>query len=1088
MVAFSWSGNKLNLLFLLLDLQEEREASVQELLRICRQLKTATNQQSLLNVTGSQLNGILHLDGIEHMDENTLVTNIALKDLVKECSQLVNRTLDERLQYEANIGELCINLSMKDQEIEYLNAKVVEFSVSDEAVRSYANSIEESMKISSEKERDMEGTLDRMLASLNSVLNQQDLIENSLFDKKLHVERSTSLLVDNYNKILLEINQLQKCLSGPESDIIFTEFGTVLASARDQFIELKAKEVSNVEKMYHLEDENRRLADELNNHRLTVETVNAELEKAKSELEQERTRCINSKQKLTMAVTKGKALVQDRDALKQALAEKGRELEKYSIELQEKSNALEAAELIKVDLAKNENLVASLQQNLLQRNAVLESYEDIISQIEVPRELNSMDSMERLKWLVDEKKVLEAILLEFHKLKDTLKLSDWPHLIAPYDLKSSVSWLKESFFQAKDEIMILQDELAKTKEAAHGEIDRISALLLIKLQEKDYLREELDDLLSKYEKVMIREHQTLLEKARIIKTLQEESGMTTDDGGVNETFLDLNLLVCRCFQRIKEHACASAKVSGEHVECFENVLTLLYVSHQDLMLHDIILEEESYKLSNYSTRLSSISQELGEMKEENDSLHRDLQRSEEKYGMLREKLSLAVKKGKGLVQDRESMKSLLDDKNIEIEKLKLQLDSLESTVADGRNQIHLLSIDMQRIPGLESELGILEDKCNQYEQFLLESNNMLQKVIESIDGIVLPINIVFEEPIAKVKWIAEYIRESHDTLIRKEQELENVKEESSTMESKLGDALAAMKSLEDALSSAENNVIQLSEEKVEIESSKIRIEQELQKALDEAYSLSSKSAEASLSMNLLQESLSLAETKISVLVEEKEEAEAGKVTAEMESKKVKEEVAVQTDKLAEAQRVINTLEKTLAELETNVALLTEQNAEAQSGLEKLETERKILQEEVSSQASKVVEAVETRKSLEDALFKAESKISIIVGEKEISENEIFALNSKLNACMEELAGRNGSLQSRSAEFVGYLNDLHKFIADETLLTVVSGCFEKKFESLREMDIILRNTRDCFANSGIIDSCNHHAVKVISYAFVDTKHW
>ncbi|XP_038892630.1 putative leucine-rich repeat-containing protein DDB_G0290503 [Benincasa hispida] len=1059
------------------DFEEEREAFVQELLIICRQLKTATNQPSLLNITSSQLNESLHLHGTEHVEENTSGINTTLKDLVNECSQLVKRNLDERLQYEATIGELRNNLLMKDQEIEYLNAKVIEFSVSDEVVRSYANSIEDSIKVSSEKERDMEATLDRVLTSLNSVLNQQHLLDDSISEKTLHVERSTSLLIDNYNKILLDINQLQKCLSGAESDIIYTDVGTILASAHDELIQLKAKEVSNVEKIYHLEDENRRLADELDNYRLTAETVNGELEKAKSELEQERIRCLNTKEKLTMAVTKGKALVQKRDALNQSLAEKCHELEKCSAELQEKSNALEAAELIKIDLAKNETLVASLQENLLQRNMVLESFEDIISQLDVPLELKSMGSMERLKWLVDEKKVLEAILLEFYKLKDTVNLSDWPDLIAPYDLKSSVSWLKEAFFQAKDEIMILQDELAKTKEAAQVEIDRISALVLIKLQESDYLQEQLDDLLNKYEEVRIKEHQTSLEKTQMIKMLQEESGVTTSDGGISETSLDLNLLVYRCFQRIKEQACASAKISDEYLESFEKVRALLYVSHQDMMLYDIILEEESSNLSNCSNRLRSISEEHREIKEENDSLQRDLQRSEEKYAILREKLSLAVKKGKGLVQDRESLKSLLDDKNTEIEKLKQQLDSLESTVADCRNQINLLSIDAQRIPELESELGILKDKCNQYEQFLLESNNMLQKVIESIDGIVLPINIVFEEPIAKLKWIAEYIRESHDARIRTEQELENVKEESSNMESKLGDALAAMKSLEDALSSAENNVFQLSEEKREIESSKRHIEQELQKALDEAYSQSSMmSAEASLSMSSLQESLSLAENKISVLVKEKEEAEVCKVTAEIESKKVKEQVAVQTDKLAEAQGTINTLKKTLTELETNVALLTEQNAEAQSAIEKLETERKILQEEVSSQASKFIGAVEARKSLEDSLLKAESKISIIEGEGKVSENEIFALNSKLNACMEELARTNGSSQSRSVEFAGYLNDLHKFVADETLLTVVTGCFEKKFESLKEMNIILKNTRDCLVNSGIIDSHNHHAVK------------
>lgn len=167
------------------DFEEEREAFVQELLIICRQLKTATNQPSMLNITGSQLNESLHLRGIKHVEENTLGTNTTLKDLVNECSQLVNRTLDERLQYEATIGELRTNLLMKDQEIEYLNAKVVEFSVSDEVVRSYANSIEDYMKVSSEKERDMEATLDGVLTSLNSVLNQQHLLDDSISEKNM---------------------------------------------------------------------------------------------------------------------------------------------------------------------------------------------------------------------------------------------------------------------------------------------------------------------------------------------------------------------------------------------------------------------------------------------------------------------------------------------------------------------------------------------------------------------------------------------------------------------------------------------------------------------------------------------------------------------------------------------------------------------------------------------------------------------------------------------------------------------------------------------------------------------------------------
>ncbi|BAT92668.1 hypothetical protein VIGAN_07146600 [Vigna angularis var. angularis] len=54
---------------------------------------------------------------------------------------------------------------------------------------------------------------------------------------------------------------------------------------------------------------------------------------------------------------------------------------------------------------------------------------------------------------------------------------------------------------------------------------------------------------------------------------------------------------------------------------------------------------------------------------------------------------------------------------------------------------------------------------NQLEQFLNESNNMLQKVMECIDGIILPIEPAFDEPIEKVKWLADYLNECQDAKV-----------------------------------------------------------------------------------------------------------------------------------------------------------------------------------------------------------------------------------------------------------------------------------------------------------------------------------
>ncbi|GKG27199.1 hypothetical protein Tco_0402902 [Tanacetum coccineum] len=71
--------------------------------------------------------------------------------------------------------------------------------------------------------------------------------------------------------------------------------------------------------------------------------LNSEIGKLNWEVELHKTQATNSKEKLNLAVTKGKSLVQQRDSLKEVIVEKTNGLSKCLIELQEKSTALEAA-------------------------------------------------------------------------------------------------------------------------------------------------------------------------------------------------------------------------------------------------------------------------------------------------------------------------------------------------------------------------------------------------------------------------------------------------------------------------------------------------------------------------------------------------------------------------------------------------------------------------------------------------------------------------------------------------------------------------------------------------------------------------
>ncbi|TQD86996.1 hypothetical protein C1H46_027444 [Malus baccata] len=1117
--------------------EEEREAFGRELASLRFQLNAFTDPQPSIGESGN-------------------FVNTRWTELINECSGLVKTALEKRLQTEAAVRELEGVVFKKDQEIEELNAKVNEFSVLNDVVSIFLNSAQRSVEVSSEaqieKDAHVEFVTNRMLASIKGVVDQQEMVDSSIGGKLAHVEQCTSILIQKLTGMLSEIEQLRQCLPEARSDLDSHELGGIFAAARDELLEHKRKEAEFVERLSHLEDENRKLIEELENQKGIVETVNAALGQTKMELEQEKHRCANTREKLTMAVTKGKALVQQRDLLKQSIAEKTSQLEKCLIELQEKSSALEAAELTKEELIRSENSIASLQEIVSQKNAIIESLEEVMSQTGVPEELQSMDILERLRWLSDENDKLKGISLEFQNLRDAMHAIDLPEVISSSDLEYQVNWLRESFSQAEEEVLMLRNEITATKEVARKNIDHLTdslsaelqakeylqaeldnltseyqeivkkeqqvslekadmakeevlmlrdeitankevarkniedltAALSAELQSKEYLQAELDNLTSEYQEIVKKEQQVSSEKANMVRMLLNVSGVVVDNEEVYEPSSDTALLIDRCIGKIKEQSSSSLDSPKVDAELFETIQTHLYVRDQKLMLCETLLEEETLvrsEVSNLSNELRDVSQKLVALKEEKGTLQRDFERSEEKNTVLREKLSMAVKKGKGLVQDRENLKHCLDEKKSEIDKLQLELQQEQLALAECRDKISSLSADADRIPKLDADLVTMKEQRDQLEQFLLESNNMLQRVIESLDGIDLPVDPVFEEPVGKVKFIAGYINECQDAKEKAEQELGKVKEDVNDLAGKLAEAHSTIKSLENELSVAENDISQHVEQKREMEVGKTNVEKEFEKAIEEAKSQAIKYSEVCASKKSLEEALSLVENNISVLVSEKEGALAGRAAAETELEKVKEEVDIQTGKLTEAYKTIKLLEDSLSQVQDNVSLLIEQNNEVQIGRTNLEGDLKKLQDEARFHDNKVADAQATIKSLEDALLKAENDISVLEGEKKNAEEEILTLNSKLNTCNEELSGTNGSTESRSIEQSCHLHNLHLLLKDETLLSTVKRCFEKKFEGLKDMELILKNIKDRCLSMNLEELQRYQVLEEDSYA-------
>ncbi|KQJ93309.1 golgin subfamily A member 4 [Brachypodium distachyon] len=143
-----------------------------------------------------------------------------------------------------------------------------------------------------------------------------------------------------------------------------------------------------------------------------IQTSHAELQKRSSELEQSEQKLSSVKEKLGIAVAKGKGLIVQRDSLKQSLLEKSGELEKLSQELQSKDalvKELEAKlksyteadriEALESELSYIRNSATALRDSFLLKDSVLQKIEEVLEDLDLPEYFHSRDIVEKIELL-----------------------------------------------------------------------------------------------------------------------------------------------------------------------------------------------------------------------------------------------------------------------------------------------------------------------------------------------------------------------------------------------------------------------------------------------------------------------------------------------------------------------------------------------------------------------------------------------------------------------------------------------------------------------------------------------------------------
>ncbi|XP_052884215.1 trans-Golgi network-localized SYP41-interacting protein 1-like [Gossypium arboreum] len=792
----------------------------------------------------------------------------------------------------------------------------------------------------------------KLIEHVENVVELEDYETDSDKTPGSRLELLVYLLVKKYKEIVELASDCRK------------EFGS-------KVIELTELE----EKMHQLDA--LRLQQELEIHTLkeslrqeeeALVTAHSELQEKKGELELSEQRVSSVREKLSIAVAKGKGLVVQRDGLKQSLAETSAELERCSQELQAKdarlqeleiklktySEAGERVEALESELSYIRNSATALRESFLLKDSVLQRIEEILEELDLPEHFHSRDIIEKVDWLVksttgnslpptdwdqkssigglhsdagfvpvdtwkedpqqgstlgeDLRRKYEDLQGKFYRLAERNEmleqslmernhlLQKWEELLDGIDMPSQmqsmepeekIEWLGRAFTEANHERNSLQKKidnlenyygsLAADLEESEKRVADLEADLQSVTLERDQLSEKLETMTSNHHNFLAKaahfevENENLQIRVsglqeELVKRMEEEEHLLRMDGEIRR----LQHLI----SDVLLDADAKDLVSGgSSTACLERLLNKLIENYTNLksMNPDLVdVEMDQPKIGDASLdearsrdaltteedvaslkkKLEAMLLDLMQVKDERDEIfgkHQSLlhevqalerkreelqellNQEEQKSASLREKLNLAVRKGKSLVQQRDSLKKTTEDMNAELERLKSDLSHRENALADYELKMRDFSAYRERVESLEADSLFLRNHLLETERMLEEKGLLLSRILNAIADIDVGNEINISDPVEKLEQIEKVCHDLHAAAASLEQESRKSKTAAELLLAELNEVQERNDGLQEDLAKLASELTEVVKERDVAEAAKVEVLSRLEK-------------------------------------------------------------------------------------------------------------------------------------------------------------------------------------------------------------------------------------------------------------------
>ncbi|KAG9135217.1 hypothetical protein Leryth_013519 [Lithospermum erythrorhizon] len=710
------------------------------------------------------------------------------------------------------------------------------------------------------------------------------------------------------------------------------------------------------------------LEESLKNCKDSVVAIQSELLGKITEVEQSEQRVSSLREKLSIAVTKGKGLIVQRDNLKQSLAETSADFEKCKQDLlikesrfNELENKLKAymeagerMEALESELSYIRNSATALRESFLLKDSALQRIEEILEDLELPENFHSGDIIEKVDWLAkyvsgnslpladwDRKtsgaggaysdsgmvdaegwkeemqpnpnmtdnyqKIYEDLQTRFYALAEQNEMLEqslmernnvvqrWEEILNRIEVPSQfrsmepedrIEWLMSTLYDTQNYCNSLQEKIdnletssALVTTALGRSEQRISELekaLQLLITEKEALQQDLVALTQDYDEMSkkasglkgdngsLQREVTLLQERldqkhgceeRVqyfegeIRRLQDVLRGVLQDSGLEDTAHEYDGFDYfeRLFKKLLDKHAEFSRVEPDNPDSKQVTEDPRDTLEQSKVLED--LKEEiiilNKKLDDTITELFSVKEERNGYLEKNHSLVHEveafntkmvslqdqLSQEEHKSSTLREKLNVAVRKGKSLMQQRDSLKQVVEETNSEINRMK-------SVISEYENKMKDFSTLQENLETQRSENIFLRDLISQNDQAVQEKDHTLSLILKSLGHIDVSHESDIVDPVEKLEKIGKHFKDMRADMAIMEQESSKLKRAAELLVAELNEVQERNDFLQEELAKASTDLSALSRERDYFHAEAMQVRSNMDQAHKDLSSLS----------------------------------------------------------------------------------------------------------------------------------------------------------------------------------------------------------------------------------------------------------